>query len=180
MARLNVGCGDYPLLYWINLDSDPTKRADIHADALEHLQGCPEGLYDEIYAGHFLEHLEPEAAAAFLRECYRVVIPGGRVGVVVPDTRIIMQRWLAEARDMIEYPEGTWNSIADLDSICELFLYATAQDSHHHWSYDERTLARIMHEAGFERLTEIDRYRDPRIPVGAWYQCGLNGYKETP
>jgi SAM-dependent methyltransferase len=37
-----------------------------------------------IYAFHFLEHLEPEAVIRVLRECLRVLVPGGVLNIGVP------------------------------------------------------------------------------------------------
>ena len=75
--RLNVGCGDYLLEGFVNLDADPATPADVHADAMVYLRDCPDATFAEVYAGHFLEHLTPEGAQRFLAECYRVLAPGG-------------------------------------------------------------------------------------------------------
>ena len=173
--RLNVGCSVHPLLYFVNLDEDPNAIADLY----QHVPPIPfeDGSLDEIYAGHFLEHLSRPNAALFLAECFRCLAPGGKLGVVVPDTREILTRWLAGSLDCVEYPVNTWHAVADLDAVCGLFLYSTVQESPHLWSYDQGTLARAMTRAGFVNLQEIDRYRDPRIPVGAWYQVGVDGFK---
>ncbi len=173
--RLNVGCGVHPLLHWTNLDADPGAIADVY----QHVPPLPfpEAGLDEIYAGHFLEHLTPEEATAFLAECQRCLVPGGRLGLVVPDTREVLTRWLQGAIDCVEYPAGTFHAVADLDAVCRLFLYSTVQDSPHRWSYDLGTLARLLERTGFLVTGEIDRYRDPRIPVGAFYQCGLDSIK---
>lgn len=175
--RLNVGCGRYPMRFWLNLDSDPAMPAEIHADALEHLRGCEEGRYDSIYAGHFLEHLGYDDAKAFLFEAYRALASGGSLAIVVPDTREVMRQWLQGTPLRVEWPMGTWRDIADLNEVCHLFLYSDVQETPHRWAWEEATLARAMSEAGFVNLRSIDRYDDPRIPVGAWYQCGVEGYK---
>lgn len=173
--RLNVGCGEHPLPFWTNLDAAPLAIADIHA----YVPPLPYGdeSLDEIYAGHFLEHLERDDVRPFLAECYRCLVPGGRLGIVVPDVREVMKRYLAGSIDAVEYPMGTWWAVADLDAVCAMFLYSNVQESPHRWSYDETSLARIMQEAGFVNLRPICRYTDPRIPQGAWYQFGLDGWK---
>lgn len=170
--RLNVGCGEHPLAYWTNLDMDRTVRADVYADVPP--LPFPDRSMDEIYAGHFLEHLDPDTAKEFLNECYRVLVPGGRLGVVVPDTYEAVKRYLRKDVDAIEYPRGVFRSIKDMDTLCELFFYSTVQASGHKWSYDSWTLQRTLRRAGFDVIGQIDRYKDPRIPVGAWYQCGLD------
>lgn len=174
-VRLNCGSGLFPLRFWTNLDSDPTVPADIHA-TVPPLPYEDEALH-EVYAGHFLEHLTYADGQAFLRECFRCLAPGGRLGVLVPDTRVIMRRWLEGDPDEVEVPPGQWWSVADLDDVCGLFLYSTVQASHHQWSYDAQTLRRAGERAGFRFVRAIDRYHDPRIPHGAWYQCGADFIK---
>jgi len=174
--RLNIGCGDWPLNYYTNLDIDPSSPAEIHADALEYLEACQDGEYDEIYAGHFVEHLDQLQALQFVATCYRVLSPGGKLGLLVPDTRAIMHKYLTQQIDEVEY-DGRWYHVADLDDVCALFIYSTVQDTPHKWMYDVNTLARLMQSVGFESLREIDRYRDPRLGTPAWYQCGLDGWK---
>ncbi len=173
--RLNVGCGEYPLPYWMNLDADPRAIAD-HYATVPPLPFEDEAL-DEIYAGHFLEHLTPDEARAFLAECRRCLTHGGQLGIVVPDTREVLTRWLNGALDCVEYGHDVWHPVADLDAVCAMFLYSTVQSSPHRWSYDLGTLKRLLESSGFHVVGEIDRYRDARIPRGAWYQCGLDAVK---
>jgi len=175
--RLNVGCGNWPMRYYCNLDSDPQVPADVHADAIEYLKSLDDSTLLEIYAGHFLEHLTRADAMQFLAESYRVLQHRGRLAIVVPDAREIMQRWLAGAPDQVEYPEGCWWRVNDLDDVCALFVYSTVQDSPHRWLWDMWTLARAMQAAGFDELREIDRYHDPRLGTPQWYQCGIEGVK---
>jgi predicted SAM-dependent methyltransferase len=175
--RLNIGCGQFPLAFWLNLDRDPLAPAEMHTTVPP--IPAEDSSLDEIYAGHFLEHLNRAEAREFLRECYRCLAPGGRLGLVVPDTREILTRYLAGSIDAVEYPLRVWNPIADLDAICGLFLYSTVQETPHKWSYEEKTLSRLMEEAGFVNIKPICRYTDPRLADGAWWQCGCDGWKPS-
>src|SRR5207302_349822 len=49
---------------------------------------------DAVYGSHVLEHLEPEAAMRLLRECFRILKPGGIVRIVVPDLGVIVRLYL--------------------------------------------------------------------------------------
>jgi len=173
--RVCCGCGDYPLPFWTNIDSDPKVSCEIHAE----VPPLPfdDGEVDEVYAGHFIEHLDRQTAADFLAECFRVLTPGGKCGIVVPDTRIVMERWLRGDVDAVEVPPGVWWSIADLDHVCAAFLYGVASPTPHLWSWDATTLKRAMQTAGFVNFVPIDRYRDVRLGSGAFYQVGFDGYK---
>lgn len=173
--RVNVGCGQFPLPDYLNLDADPTTPADWHCQ----VPPLPfeDGDVEEVWACHFLEHLTPDEAAAFLAECKRVLVPGGKLQIVVPDFYEIARRYVDEMPDQFQYPPGIWRRAADLDDVCEMFVYSTVQDSPHRWCYDQRTLARTLTRAGFKVTGEIDRYRDPRVINPTWYQCGLVAVK---
>jgi len=172
--RLNVGCGLFPLPYWTNLDGDRQAIADHYATVPP--LPFPDGTFDEIYAGHFLEHLTEPEGKRFVAECWRCLVPGGRLGLVVPDTHEVLIRHLAGTVDCVEHA-GVYHAVADLDAVCRVFFYSTVQASPHRWSYDLSTLERLLETSGFEVTGEIDRYRDPRLIRGVWYQCGADARK---
>lgn len=175
-TRLNIGCGQHPLHFWCNIDNDPSSYYDLLVSVPP--IPYPDASMDEIFAGHFLEHLTQEEADAFLLECWRVLKPGGRLGVVVPDIREIMKRCLdPNSHARMEYPTGKWWDCHDMDTVCALFLYSTVQDSGHKWMYDVIALTRLLNKAGFVVTSEINRWMDRRISVGAWYQFGLDAMK---
>ncbi len=55
------------------------------ANAIDHLRGMPDGSCGAITAFHFIEHLPFPALVGFLRECRRVVQPGGVVIFETPN-----------------------------------------------------------------------------------------------
>ena len=177
--RANVGSGICPLAEYTNVDRD---QSATNVDIVAAVPPLPfeTASLDDIYAGHFVEHLTPEEASVFLTECHRCLVPGGRLGIVVPDTREIVRRYLRGGADYVEFPEGTRNHIADLDAVCRLFLYSTTlgQSTPHRWSYDQLTLFRLMERHGFDVIGEIDRMRDVRIAVHSWYSFGLDSVRK--
>jgi len=180
LVRLNIGAGEWPLPTedgWTNIDADPAAFVDLVA-AVPPIP-YPDNSVDEVAAIHFLEHLDEPTGAEFLRECYRVLKPGGIVGIVVPDTRLIMQEYLKNTGLAVEEPNsgGRMRMLRDLDDVCAMFLFSTVQPSHHQWAYDEFTLQRAMRRAGFDQFEEIDRFTDPRLGTGQWYQGGWQAQK---
>lgn len=174
--RLNIGSGEWLLAGYVNIDSTPFEGIDLVAT----VPPIPyhDNSVDEIWSCHFLEHLDQETGASFLRECYRVLKPGGLVAVVVPDTRAIAAAYL-EGRLAVEEPDsdGRLRWLRDLDDVCAMFLFSTVQPSHHQWAYDMATLTRALDRAGFPTMREIDRFRDPRLGTPQWYQCGAEALK---
>jgi predicted SAM-dependent methyltransferase len=173
--RVNVGAGDYPLSGWLNIDNARESAADMRM-TVPPLPFC-DAEVDEIYAGHFLEHLDYDTGQEFLRECYRVLRPGGTLGIVVPDTREIMRRYLGNMGDYGQHADGRIFRVNDLDDVCAYWLFSTVQPSRHQWAYDMDTLRRAMERNGFTVVAEIDRLHDPRLSTGQWYQGGWQSIK---
>ena len=175
--KLCLGAGRYQLPQaqgWSNWDEDPETPADrhVHVPPID----LPDGSVDEIFMGHLLEHFEPDEADALLRECCRVLTPTGRLAVVVPDTRAVLEHYLAGDHTTVELPERTYWSLDDLDSVCATFLFSTIQRSRHRWAYDDRSLRYALHRAGFG-VTYPLAPDDPRIGVPAWWNLGLEARK---
>lgn len=75
--KLNLACGEVVLKGWVNLDSDPRVEGVVDCDLLGTLPFDDDSV-DEILTSHFLEHLRLRTEAVpFLRECQRVLRPGG-------------------------------------------------------------------------------------------------------
>jgi predicted SAM-dependent methyltransferase len=173
--KLNLGCGAYELAGWENWDED-TRLPNVG-----HVRVPPIPLDDEtveeVYLGHLLEHFEPVEAAELLHECKRVLVPGGRLGVVVPDTKRVLEHYLRQNGAMVEVPQGRHWRLNDLDAVNAVFLYSTIQGSRHRWSYDRETLCRTLERAGFRLGACIDPYTDPRLSTPQWYNLGVDGFK---
>lgn len=93
MRLLNFGCGTAVHPDWVNLDSSTDLPGVIRHDLRRGLP-FPDESFDAVYGSHVLEHLEPDAAMQLLRECHRVLRPGGIVRIVVPDLEAIARRYL--------------------------------------------------------------------------------------
>lgn len=105
MLFLNLGCGyPRPGEPWINIDQlhsslpDPKSPERINLAKERNYIDCDlsKGIpfdvneIDGIFASHFLEHLTPQEGVAFLKECMRVLRPGGVLRVSVPDAKVMI------------------------------------------------------------------------------------------
>ena len=66
----------------VGIDISPYRGVDIVADAFDVLGSIPDNRVDRIFSSHFIEHL-PDACQ-YVRECARVLKPGGLLKTVAP------------------------------------------------------------------------------------------------
>src|ERR1017187_4875679 len=101
-VNLNIGSGVHPAPGWVNIDRNLLDdwQVDVIADALDLPFG--DDVADRAYFGHVLEHLSYNGdALVALREAYRVLKPGGELGVVGPAMDLALltgqPQWLLDA-----------------------------------------------------------------------------------
>lgn len=108
MKALNLGCGERFHPDWTNLDYAPS-----HPEVRPHdlRTGIPfsDETFEVVYHSHVLEHFEPTAGLHFLKECRRVLRPGGIIRVAVPDLERIARMYIeALEKAFAGDPEFEW------------------------------------------------------------------------
>ncbi len=93
VRRLNLGCGRRFHPDWENVDFSSTGPG-VRAHDLRKGIPYPDAAFDVVYHSHLLEHFPKESAPVFLRECYRVLKPGGVIRIAVPDLETIVRLYL--------------------------------------------------------------------------------------
>lgn len=148
--RLHIGCGPKLKSEWINIDL--SSKADIMLDLREPLP-FSESSCSVIYSEHFLEHLEyPLHAIAFLRECYRLLEPGGVLSLGVPDTEWPIAEYAGTRRDdYFRIAKERWHA-KWCQTQMEQLNYHFRQDGDHRFAYDLLTLAQALTSVGFQQV----------------------------
>jgi len=90
---VNLGCGSRFHPDWVNADIVPCDPSVMRCDLSQRLP-FPDGDFDVVYHSNVLEHIRRDAAPAFMRECFRVLKPGGILRVAVPDLERICRLYL--------------------------------------------------------------------------------------
>ncbi len=166
--KVNLGCGNSYLDGWVNVDANPNVRADVYMEAFEFVRAHGAEV-DELYMGHFLEHLMPASAVALLSLIADEVPEGARVSAVVPDMRAIFAAYDAGEISNVE--------------LNERYVYSYEQPSHHVWCHDADSLAAAFERAGYTDVQQIDPLTwDPVFwkvgPESRW-QCGVSAHAPT-
>lgn len=89
MTRLNLGSGHQQISGWLGVDCDEAFSPDVLANVEE--LPFEDNSIEAIYASHVLEHVEYGSKA--LQEWLRVLEPGGRLWVAVPDIVQVYYLW---------------------------------------------------------------------------------------
>ena len=122
----------------------------------------PDGAAECIYLGQIIEHLQPTVGIArMLRECHRMLRPGGVVRITTPDLERLLNAYL-NGRMMQFAPEQP-DIYACSDSATQLayLMFGALGEGNSHVAYDGHmhcwtvpALARVLREAGFARVEE--------------------------
>lgn len=198
--RLHLGCGLNTPEGWINLDGSwnawlakhPSLRRlvkalrllppsqldipwspDIFIHDVRKPLPFPDNAFSAIYASHLLEHLYLEEGKRLLKECFRVLKPGGVLRMVVPDLQAIVLEYMGEKPFGDSHESDDAMSRADrLNKRLGLRspeppsgnilyrLYTALKDFHSHkWMYDAESLIGYFKWAGFVEVQEMPFHR---------------------
>jgi predicted SAM-dependent methyltransferase len=170
-VQLELGAGKHRMPGWLSVGLE--EGADI-CTGLGLPLPFPESSVAQIYASHVLEHFNYTDLMRLLRECRRVLVPGGLFRVVVPDASIYIEAYSS--------PEGF-----DVDKYCrygparfdhskiDWVNYIAYMGGEHGHMFDEDSLLSILDHAGFREPClrqfdpeiDLEERRDQSIHAGA-------------
>lgn len=92
MKLLNLGCGTKYHKDWINIDFVSNNKDILSYDLLK---GIPykNNSFDVVYHSDLIEHFSKTDALIFIKECYRVLIPGGIIRIATPNLEEIAKNY---------------------------------------------------------------------------------------
>jgi predicted SAM-dependent methyltransferase len=169
---VNIGAGGRGKIGWVNLDGFPDTNITCRFDARKWLPFA-DGSVRSIFSEHFLEHLDySEEVPGFLRECVRVLKPGGVMRIIVPDAEKYLRA----------YVHGGWDDLAAIRPLYDdrrdyhlRFRYNTPMElinvvfrqwEQHKFAYDFETMAFVLERAGFQVIRQKFRQSvDPALAI---------------
>ena len=161
--QLHVG-GKIRVPGWEVLNAVPAPEVDHCGDARD-LSQFADNTFATIYASHMVEHLDyKDELAQTLREWLRVLVPGGRVLISVPDMDVLC-RLLAE-RGVHEIEERFLLMRMVFGGHCDRFDY-------HQVGFNEDSLAWFLGATGFVQMQRV-------ASLGVFDDTSETRFKEVP
>jgi len=161
LIKLHLGSFINMFYYgWINIDiidlSDFAKRNKYIFQQLDITNGLPydDNTVDLIFSSHLIEHLTMEEGLNLLRECHRVLKPGGMLRIATPDAKHLMTKYLdGEIREYGHINKNVEMAETDLDALLHLLF------SGHKTVYDYTRLYKLFRKAGFNKIYRTSPFK---------------------
>lgn len=159
---LDLGAADTPAGDFIAIDF--FGREGVYGADLRYPLLIDDRSVDGIFTEHTFEHLAFDDVLRLVGECFRVLKPGGRIRVIVPDVSIFVARY--QANDLAWFRE--WERVTLLPRGRKLVTPMQAisfvtQEYGHRSAWDFASLAKVLGDTGFIEV-EAAAYRHGRDP----------------
>ncbi len=148
VRKLHIG-GKVRLDGWEVLNALPGECVDHLGDA-RHLEQFPDNTFDEIYASHVVEHFDYMGELEnTLKEWNRVLVPGGRIMISVPDLDIL-------ANVFVQKQALTFEERFMLMRM--MFGGHVNEYDHHKVGLSEDLLSGFLMLAGFDKIVRLSAF----------------------
>lgn len=143
---------------WTTLDRTP--GCDLYCDLAKGIP-FPDQSVTAIYSSHVFEHLTYKEAQILLDECLRVLIPGGKFSICVPNARLYLSAYV-NSRDITDERFFEYRPAYNRTTRMDYVNYVAYMDGEHKYMFDEENLVYILRQKGFKnaRLRSFDKSLD--------------------
>jgi predicted SAM-dependent methyltransferase len=148
-AKLHLGCGPNVFPGWLNSDLY-AQRDVVPVDVTKPLPFA-DASFDVAFSEHMLEHIDYADGVRLCRETFRILKPGGRVRIAMPDLKFLIDLYTDRKTPLQErYVQQTARSLpprlpASDAGVINNFFRAFG----HRFIYDFPTLKAMLEECGF-------------------------------
>jgi SAM-dependent methyltransferase len=152
LRKLQIGSSIHVLDGWFNVDIFPVYAGQYYMDATERFP-FPDASFELIFTEHMIEHVEYLQAFDMLKECWRVMRPGGTIRIGTPDLEFIAGLYSPDGSARQEQYKAAVIQRWRLDSGSREIgiVVNNIYNFDHRFIYDRRTLSELLYRAGFTK-----------------------------
>jgi predicted SAM-dependent methyltransferase len=156
VRKLQIGTSNTPLPGWLNTDFFLENPSVVFLDATRRFP-FDDHVFDYVTCEHMIEHIDYASGQAMLRECFRVLKPGGKIRLSTPDLRMITGLCAEQHTDLqrkyIDFIIG--RVMPEVKTDQAVFVVNNAFRAWgHQFLYDPATLGHLLTSEGFEDVRE--------------------------
>ena len=153
--KLQLGAGSVNLADWLNTDREP-RSEQAYLDATKRFP-LPDGSIHYIFGEQLIEHLSYEDGLKMLGECYRVLVPGGKIRLATPDLLRFTALFENAPEEYVhaKFAFQGW-PMKPAALLPAFVINEELREWGHQFVYDEATLRDSLSKAGFESIQRFD------------------------
>ncbi len=184
---VNLGCGPIQPPGWINVDFSnrarlakafplidrllvklgiiPATEFSTETTVFDIRKSFPfeDSSVQAFYSGELLEHLLPKEAESVMKECFRTLIPGGKLRINVPDNYNFWKRYCNAHEEMVKKPKASWDDGYSKkwigmfwNDVCTSRPFLNSMGHFHKWGYDEVSFSLLFKRSNFIKIQRKD------------------------
>lgn len=154
IAKLQLGCGRFPLPGWFNTDANDylcSCGKAFYLDVKKHFD-IPDCSFDYVFSEHLFEHLSYNEGLNMINECYRVLKQNGIMRISTPNLEFLIDLYINPEKEINnEYIKFD----AKRNKLPENPVYAI-NNFHTNWGhkiiYDPKSLTELLKTTGFSEV----------------------------
>jgi predicted SAM-dependent methyltransferase len=170
---LHIGAERFSIPNWFNTDLDPVREDTYYLDATKPFPFHWDA-FDFIFSEHMIEHLSFRQGIDMLRECRRVLKPGGVIRIATPNLLNILAL-LDEShhQDYLQWALKEFNLPGDPYPKAPNVINNFFRSWGHQFIYDPGTLRVALEQEGFTNVVECEVSESSHAPLRGLERHGV-------
>lgn len=161
--KLNLGSGNLLWEGYMNFDLFHSRKGELKTDIIGDMK-CflpfKKNSFEEIISVHAIEHLEILDAVSCIKECYRILKPGGKLIIEGPDILGAYELYVNQRDDVFRFEDFVYGGEGNIRRFGKHYKHLSAWTGH--------IAERVMTYYGFKNI---------KIGVGRHHGMGRRDFR---
>lgn len=157
VRKLQVGAGFNMLEGWLCTDIEPRSDEGVFLDATKPFP-FEDATFDYVYSEHMIEHIPWTDGLFMLRECRRVLKPGGAIRIATPDMKVLLDLYRG-AEQPLARRYMHWITDTFLEGVPvykpQFVINNAFTNWGHRFLYDAEVMGMALTDCGFRNVRQV-------------------------